>query len=193
MIDCWVLATSTVYAYLAKLNQRSKVRLPLNSVDGASGSWTSGINMQQWSASMPRCLGVSDAAVEPTLLLNYGECDTFERNPTVWEDSTRPPVRDSCMYSTTISHAVVPSCQHQHYYDTLSAPAASYVSSPSSTHLKYPAHTATVSSTFTDALLVDEQQEHGVLQSPEAPPYSTSPMMDDGSVVEHSGKDILLW
>ncbi len=143
--------------------------------------------MQQWPASRPRCLGVSDATVEPALLRNYSEFDTFERNPTVWEDS--PAVKSSCMFTTTIGHTVVPSCQHQHYYDTLQAPEASYVSSPSSAHLKFPAHTATVSSTFTDALLVDDQQERDIIQSPEAPPYSTSPLMDDESAVEHSGKE----
>ncbi|XP_033625729.1 homeobox protein Hox-D11-like [Asterias rubens] len=141
--------------------------------------------MQQWPASRPRCLGVSDATVEPALLRNYGEFDTFERNPTVWEDS--PAVKSSCMFTTTLGHhTVVPSCQHQHYYENLQAPEASYVSSPSSAHLKFPAHTATVSSTFTDALLADDQQERDIIQSPEAPPYSTSPLMDDESAVEHS-------
>ncbi|XP_038075977.1 homeobox protein Hox-D8-like [Patiria miniata] len=141
--------------------------------------------MQQWPANRPRCLGVTDAAVEPALLLNYGEYDSFERSPTVWEDA--PPVTGSCMYTSTISRAVVPpSCQHQNYYDTLAAPAASYVSSASSIQLKYPAHTATVSSTFTDALLADDQQDSEVLQSPDAVSYHTSPLMDDGSHVEHS-------
>ena len=138
--------------------------------------------MQQWQATRPRCLGVTDTTVEPTLLLNYGEYDSFE---------DAPPVTGSCMY-TSISRGAVapPSCQHQNYYDTLAAPTASYVRSPSAIHLKYPAQTATVSSTFTDALLAEDQRESEVLQSPDAAPYHTSPLMDDTRHVEHSGRKL---